>query len=352
MLFNTVTGIFIELFLSKVLVLLGLMAFALSWLNYEYFVYVFAGILCLPGIIIVCYSFKKSSKLTLPSKTLLAKDNRKLMTQYSLFGIFTGVSGSVVLYVDSLMVNKMISIEALGVYATFYFAARLLVIPSVSINRISVVVIAESWKKDDKNNIQEVYKKSCLNQLLLGVFLFSVGWACLGPVLGLSDKLMDYAEFKYIFFFLGIGLLVEMATGVNAAIISTSKKYRYETYFNLALAVFVIIFNYFLIKTYGLIGAAIASMFAMIIINIIRWWFLKKQFGLQPFDLRFLKAVIFSILFIGGACIIDYEAPAIYKILINGFGLTILFWSLIIGFRLSPDINNWLFKMRKTLLKR
>ena len=65
-----------------------------------------------------------------------------------------GASGSVVIYIDQLMINNMISLSAVGVYGTFFFAARLLVIPSRGINRISVVVLAESWKRDDRKNIQ------------------------------------------------------------------------------------------------------------------------------------------------------------------------------------------------------
>lgn len=352
MLFNTVLGVFLELFINKILLLLGLMAFALSWINYEFLVYVFSFILCIPGLIIIIFSFIKADKIRLPHKALFIPSNKKLMIQYSMFGIFTGLSGSVVLYVDSLMVNKMISIEALGVYATFYFAARLLVIPSVSINRISTVVIAESWKKDDKENIQSVYEKSSLNQLLLGAFLFGLGWACMDPVLGLTPKLDHYAEFQYIFFFLGIGLVIEMMTGVNAAIISTSAKYRYETYFNLLLAALIIFLNYFLIIEYQVVGAAIASAIAMTVINIARWWFLKKTFQLQPFNFQFLKAFVVCALFVSAACALNYEADPITKIIVNSVGLTVLFWSVVLGFKISPDMNGWINKIYTKFVKR
>lgn len=352
MLFNTVLGVFLEMFINKILLLLGLVAFALSWINYDHLVYVFTFILCLPGLIIIIFSFAKADKIKLPHKALFIPSNKKLMVQYSMFGVFTGLSGSVVLYVDSLMVNKMISIEALGVYATFYFAARLLVIPAVAINRISAVVIAESWKNDDMESIQTVYEKSCLNQLILGAFLFGVGWACMDPVLGLSAKLDNYAEFQYVFFFLGLGLLFEMMTGANAAIISTSAKYKFETYFNLMLAALVIFLNYFFIIKYQVVGAAIASAIAMTLINISRFWFLKKVYRLQPFKSQFLKAFIICGLFVSIACFLDYDANPITKILLNGIGLTVVFWSVILGLKISPDMNDWLSKIYVKFVKK
>ncbi len=352
MLFNTVFGVFLESFINKLLLMMSIVAFALSWINFEFLAYAFSLILCLPGLFISAFALIKTKKITLPSKELLAPSNRKLMLQYSMFGVFTGLSGSVVLYIDSLMVNKMISIEALGIYSTFYFAARLIIIPALSINRISAVILAESWKNKDMDNIQSIYEKSCLNQLILGTFLFVLGWACMDPVLSFSPKLLNYADYKFVFFFLGIGLLVEMMTGTNAAIISTSKKYKYETYFNLILAGLIIVFNYFLIKQFQVVGAAAASFLAMMLINIIRWWFLNKNYGLQPFNGRFLKAFLIAASFICLVCFVDYEAQSWVKLLVNATFITIAFWSVILGLNISPDMNNWIKKIYAKFVKR
>lgn len=348
MLFNTIIGIFLENFISKLLLVLALAAFALSWINFDYLVYLFAFTLCAPGMFIIIYALLKTNKISLPHKTLTQKSNRKQLYQYMLFGILTGASGSIVLYVDSLMVNKMISMAALGIYTTFFFAARLLMIPTKGINRVSAVILAESWSSNDEENIQDVYRKSCLNQLLLGVFLFGIGWACLDPALVYLPK---YIAGKYVFFFIGIGLLIEMSTGVNTAIIGTSEKYKYNTYFNLILTFLVIMFNYFLIIQYGMIGAALASMLAMLVINILRWYYLYKTFNYQPFDKKFLKAFIFSIVFLTICCCMNYSATPIVKIIVNATTLTILFWGVVIGFNLSEDINKWLLKMKRKIFK-
>ncbi|MBD3637731.1 MAG: oligosaccharide flippase family protein [Crocinitomicaceae bacterium] len=350
MLFNTVIGVFLESFLSKMVLAMGMVAFFLSWIDFDQLVYVFVLNFCIPGLVIIFYAFLKTKKITLPHKDLIAREERKNIGEYILFGILLGTSGSIILYIDSLMVNKMVSMEALGVYSILFFAARLLVIPAKAINRISTVIIAESWNNKDIDNIQSVYEKSCLNQLLIGAFMFGVGWACLEPVLSLSPNLIGYAEHSFIFFFLGLGLVVEMATGVNTSIIATSTKFKWNTYFGFALAICVVLFNLIFITLYNVEGAALASMSAMILINFLRWLFIYKSFKLQPFNRRFFVAVLLSVAFILLCHFIDFDWSAVQKIVIYGAGLTILFWGIIIATGLSPDINQWLKKMKDTYL--
>lgn len=347
MLMNTVLGSFIDGLVSKVLLLLGLMGFALSMLNFDHLIIIFVSSICLPGLIMTFYGLFKTKKIILPSKEFSKPDIRKQMMQYIGFGVLMGASNSIVFYVDSLMVNKLISLEALGIYSTYFFAARLMAIPSRSLGKISTVILAESWKNNDMENIDDVYKKSCLNQMLIGVFLLGVGWACLDPALTFlpGDKTELYQSAKYVFFFLGLGLLIELATGVNASVIATSKKYKYNTYFNLILAVCVIALNFVFIQMYDITGAALATMCAMLIVNFMRWVFLVRTYKLQPFDSKFLKAVVFGLIFIGAAHFIEYEAKPIVKILINGSAFTLVFVLAAYFLNLSEDLKGLFNKL-------
>jgi O-antigen/teichoic acid export membrane protein len=352
MLFSTVIGVFLDGFVSKLILACGILAFYLTYIDYEYLLYVYTICFSIPGIVIAVYAFAKTKNIVLPHKSLVGSGNRKRLGEYMLFGIMVSASGSIVLYVDSVMVNKLISLEALGVYSILFFAARLIAIPAKGIIRISNVVIAESWKKNDLKNIQDIYSKSCLNQMLIAAFMFGVGWACLDTVMQFSPKLASYSAHIYVFFFLGLGLTVEMATGVNAVIIATSTKFRYNTYFGFLLAILIIIFNFIFIYFYGIEGAAIASMLAMVIINLLRWLMLYKSFNLQPFNANFLKGLLISIAFIILCSFIDLDIEPKLKLLIYFLGLSGLFWIIVIRLKISEDINAWLSKIKNTLIKR
>lgn len=347
MLFNTFIGVFLETFLSKVVIISALAAFALAWIEFDQLVYLYALSFCVPGFLVMLFALKKTKKIVLPRREIFEKAQRKDIYQYILFGLLMGASGSIVIYIDGLMIGKMLSLEEVAFYTIFFFAARFILIPGRAINRIAAVILAEAWQKNDSETIRDVYQKSCVNQLLIGAFLLGVGWTCLDPALSLSPKFAEYAPYKSVFLILGLGLLIEMATGVNTAIIATSKKYKYNTWFNIALAVLVIVLNYILIIKYQLFGAAIASMIAMGVINLMRWYFLYRTYQLQPFNFNFLKGLVLAVAFLLFCYFFSYDANPLLKIVLNLFALTIIFWGLVVGLKLSVDVNKWLLKMKQ-----
>ena len=350
MLFNSVIGVFLESLLTKVVLLLSLVALAVGLIDFRYLVYIQTINLCLPGLIIFIYSIVKTEKITKPSPKLLSKNELRGIFGLVIIGVLTGTSGSLVLYVDSLMVNKLLSLEALGIYATLFFAARLLIIPSTGIARISTTILAEAWTNKDMKKVQEIYEKSALNQLIIGAYLFGIGWLCIRSVLSLTPKFEPYLNHAWVFFFLGLGLLIEMSAGVNTSIIKASEKYKYNMYFAIVLAVCVVILNYIFIQKWNIEGAAIASMFAMIIVNFLRWFMLRKYYGLQPFNKNFLKGLILASVFIIAASLIKFDLPVVTRLIVYSTGFTLIFWVTVVGLKISPDINEWLRKMKNTYL--
>ena len=205
--------------------------------------------------------------------------------------------------------------------------------------------MAESWKTNDLNSIQEIYTKSCVNLLVIGIYLFLVGWACLDPVLSFMKP--EYEMGKYVFFFLGLSKVVELGTGVNTMIIETSEKYKLNTYFNIALIFLVVGLNYFFIKEYGIVGAAFTSFIAVSFINVAKTIVLNKLFGLRPFTKKFWVISVIGLVGVGLVTFIDYSAPAALKIGINFTALSIVFWFLIFKFNLAPDILQQLLKIKR-----
>jgi O-antigen/teichoic acid export membrane protein len=350
MLFNTVIGELLLSVVSRVIVAVAIFLFGIAWISFDNLVYLYAFSFCLPGVILLIYALAKTDRVVLPHRSFFEQPQRQQLYQYIIFGLLMGASGSLVLYIDGLMIGNMLSLKAVGIYTTFFFAARLIVIPGRSINRIAGVVLAESWQKNDMQNIREIYEKSCSNQLLVSAYLFGIGWACIESAMLLSPKLSEYLPFIDVFIFVGLGLLVEMATGVNAMIIATSPKYRYNTYFTLVLGVLVISLNYFFILAYGVIGAAIASLIASGVVNMLRWLFLYRSYGLQPFNVKFLQALIFTAVFLAVCHFVDYQMAPLQKMILNAVLLTVIFWWSVIALKLSPDMNVWLRKMKKKFM--
>lgn len=340
MLFKTVVGTFLDSFLSKIVLFAGAMLISFAIIEYHHLVYVYAASLALPGIVILFFAFARTKEIRMPSTELTSK--RKELSSYVLFGVLSGTSGSVVQYTDSWMIHSMISDEMVGVYQLMFFAAVLISIPAKGVKKITSVVIAESWKDKDHDNIQTVYSKSCTNLLLIGFYIFLVGWACITPVF---YYLPEYEVGKYVFFWIGLGKVVELGTGVNSDIIETSDKYKYNTYFAVVLALLVLVLNYFFIKQWSLVGAGIASFCAMTVINLLRWAFIRRHYGFRAFTTDFFKALLLGLVFLAAISFIDYDAHPIVKIVVNGIVVTIVYWAIALQMKISEDINAWVRKI-------
>jgi O-antigen/teichoic acid export membrane protein len=346
MLFKTVIGSFLEGFVSKIIFFIAIILYVYTLIDFDYFIYMYALALVFPGLFTLFYVFFITKKIKLPSTELMAE--RKVIKSYVLFGILTGATGAILQYIDVLMIEKLIPLHPeaeVGVYSVFFFAAALIMIPHRNVAKISQVIIAESWKDNDKENIQKLYQKSALNMLIIGGFLLIIGWACLDSVLEFK-KLQPYAYAKNVFFILGLGRLIELSTGLNAEIIDASEKYKFNTYFNVILAILAITFNLIFIPAYGIIGAGIATFLALTIINIFRGVFLYKTYNLIPFNKNFFKAAFVVLIFIIVASLLQYNLNPVIEIIINFSVISVLYWFIVIRLNLSSDINNWLLKMK------
>ena len=337
--YKTIAGTFLDGFVGKIVLLVAIVLYNYLIVDFEWFLYLYCGALGIPGLLITMYAFLITKKIKLPSRALLSE--YPTLKTFVLFGILSGASGSVVQLIDTFMIYKMSApsdAESLvGVYAIMFFAASLINIPSKNLRQIAAVVVSESWKKNDLANINKIYKESANTLLVVGSFLFLIGWVCLSPVLTFLDP--EYQLGLYVFFFLGLARVVELGTGVNIDIIESSRIYKYNTYFNIVLAVLVILFNLVGIYYYGIVGAAIASFLAQTIINFLRGYFLYKEFKLWPFDMRFLKAIGLFFVLLASSFLLNYEANAFIKIGVNFLLFAIAYISLAYVLKLSEPLN-------------
>ncbi|MFK8038663.1 MAG: polysaccharide biosynthesis C-terminal domain-containing protein [Crocinitomicaceae bacterium] len=347
MLYSSVTGAFLEAFLLKLVIFLGLFIFWLHLVDFEGLAFIYVTAFCLPGLLIVIASLLKTKKITFPKQKLFGNQKSNIF-KYGSFGVLASASGAIIITIDQLMLNQRLGTEAVGVYSIMFFAGILINVPSRGIRRIASTVLAESWKENNLIEIKSIYKKSALNQMVIGFYLFIVGWACLEPVV---TYLPQYSEGIYVFFFIGLAQLIDMMTGVNNEIIMTSSKYKLNTYFNVLLAILIIIFNHFFITFWGIVGAAAATTLSMTIINLLRYLFLKREFKLEPFSKSFFRILIIGIVLFTLVSVIKVPLNPIPKIIFYIILVTLLYWGVIIKLNLSTDINSWLLKIKNKFSK-
>ena len=109
------------------------------------------------------------------------------------------------------------------------------------------------------------------------------------------------------------------------------------------LAVVLITANNLLIPSYGITGAAIGAALALVTFNLLKFIFIWAKLDLQPFSFSFIKVVIIgSIAWICNMWIprIDFIIP---DMIIRSSAITIVFGTLTLLMKVSPEAND-LFK--------
>ncbi|MES2487907.1 MAG: oligosaccharide flippase family protein [Bacteroidota bacterium] len=283
-------------------------------------------------------------------KTLFGEISRKEYFRYSLYALAGSLGSLLAFRIDGLIIPNYISMEANGVFSTGSILATTLQIPAVGMFALYAPIISNYLKDHNLKDLDIKYKE-------IARLLFFIGAVLYGCIfLGIEDlfRLMpDYDKLQPtipIILILGFSVLINMATGFNGEIITYSKYYR----FNLVAVLILIVLNvslnlWFINLGYGIVGVAYASFISMTLFNISKLVFIKKKFGLLPFDGKFFKMGIIFLL----AGFAVYGLPKSGSHLINlvyKTGLYILITVMVVyRLKLVYQVNVWVGQALKKL---
>jgi O-antigen/teichoic acid export membrane protein len=353
LLYNAVIGIFLKEVLFRILNFLFIVLYAFELLSFNGFIVGYVTSLCMPAVIIsISLLFQKELSFK-PNLKFVDKKLARSMLSVGIYGVIAGLSTNATVTLDKIMVNTFTDLNSVGIYSITFFFGTLIIIPSRTLRKISSTIIAEAWKCKDYKLINDVYYKSTINQLIVGMILFISIWINVDNILWYLPP--AYSAGKYVILFIGISNLIDMATGVSSSIISSSDYYKVTTYTTIGLVVVLVLCNYIFITLYGLTGAAVATMVAILTISLIRYVFLFVKFKFQPYCNKHLKTILLGIALIIAnsflpTCpnvLIDF----IYRSTIIVGVLVTLIYLMQISVEINEKIDFVLLRVFKTLRK-
>jgi O-antigen/teichoic acid export membrane protein len=284
---RSVIGAFHREVTQRLLFILAIGLVIAGFFTTEHFIYAYALALILPGILLFVYIARKgllgfggSWRKEVPSPL------RKEFYSLSLFGLLTGLTTSLILSIDTLMVEKIMGTAQTGIYAVMSYFGILVFLPARALERIATPVLAQLYAEKKIQAIGKVYSNSCFFQTMAGGLIG--GMLLLHTDLFLSLLKPEYLAGKYALMVLVLSNLTDASTGLNASILGVSKYYKYNTYFIILLVFLSIITNLIFIPQYGLLGAALATLISITILNVLKILFIWNKFGLLPFNKFYL----------------------------------------------------------------
>ena len=359
-LFKSVFPLFVNEILIRVLQTIILILFYFSYIDFEIFMLLFVLNYAITSSVLLLFIFiKKYFKFNFQDK--ISKSEKIEVIKFGFANTLTGFAGNLTNRIDLLMIGSIIG--AIGIstqdfnkglyYITIYsiasYMAALIEMPARALANIASTFVSKAWKENDITTISSLYKKSSTNQLIIGLLIFIGVWASIDNLLIITGK--DYSEGKYVFLFLGLAKLFNVAAGINGKIIMLSKHYIVITYLTFSLAIITFISNLYFIPLFeelpgrnGIEGAAIATALSIFAFNIFSFLYLKLKFDLQPYTLKTILIILFGILSYISIFTLGNFSNIYLDIMVKSLLICSIFIPLILLTRVSTDIND-LFKL-------
>ncbi|MBK7872674.1 MAG: polysaccharide biosynthesis C-terminal domain-containing protein [Saprospiraceae bacterium] len=293
---------------------------------------------------LIAYTFLLGQLHLKPDFSFLNKPLMREMSVFAFYGLMGSMSGGLLFFIDRAMIPLLIKdgFAANGIFTIVGYIGTSIDIPRKSLEKITAPVVAHSVQHNDWDNIQKLYNKSSINQLIAGCLLFLGIWLNLDSFFDIMPEGGTYRPWKMIVLTLGISGIIDMATGINSQIIAYSKYFRFNFYLALVLALLNVVFNYIFIKTFDLniYGAALATLTSTALYNLFKYWFIFVKLKMQPFTWNTLWIVLISLSIYFLVSAIPGFANPFLDIFIKLLLIITLYVPTILYFRFSPDLNN------------
>ncbi|MBK9731979.1 MAG: oligosaccharide flippase family protein [Chitinophagaceae bacterium] len=256
--------------------------------------------------------------------------------RYSMFMFVAVIASYYTSNIDQIMIGSLIGLKSIAIYTIAFFIGTMIQIPGRAMNQVALPIITDAWKRKDMGKLQELYTQTSLNQLIIGGFIFLLIWINIDLLLSFLPE--NYQQAKPIIMIVGLGKLIDLATGVNGEILMLSKHSKVTMTTYLILIVASTVANLLLIPIWGIAGSAMATALSLILYNLIRMLFLYYKYQMQPFSTNTLKAC----LLLASGFVVYYLMPSTSNTWFNSFYetavITIGICVSLIVFRISPEI--------------
>lgn len=293
-------GSFYKDLIQRLFILASIGVYLFFSLSFHHFLQLY--IASIAGATLLIFSHLSAEKsFTLKIDWNRVRKHAKETASVASYGLATNIGSILVISVDSIMIAFYWPSSEVGIYTTVFFFASLMLVPSKALSKIGNTFIAENFNKNDLKGVESIYMKSCLNQGVVGMFMF-FNLIILIPFVFVILK-EEFEPGKWVIFFIGLSNLFKMMTGLNFQVINFSKFYRFNTLFILFYLVIMIALNVILIPTIGITGAAIASAASSLLYSYSGTFFVHKKLKMPFFEKKiltpaFIMITVGSVLFL------------------------------------------------------
>lgn len=274
---------------------------------------------------------------------------RKDIGTYFWYNTLFGLGFTIATQPDVLMIGTLSGLSNVALYTPGFFIAEAIDAPRKALLTITGPMIASSLAENNMPHVEELYKKTSLNQLIMGVFLLASAWLCSDYLFEIMPNGKKFLDGKIIILILGVARVIDMSFGSNYEILNYSKYFRLNFWSVLITAVLTVVLNIVLIQKFSFYGAAYATLFSIILYNLFKSGVIYAKFRIHPFSKQTLLVVLIGLVSYFLAFLIPEMRFAIGNMILKCTAMAFLYGALIFISKASPDINGIIHDWKQKL---
>jgi O-antigen/teichoic acid export membrane protein len=276
-----------------------------------------------------------------------SKTELKELLHFTWYHWLLSVSLTLMGVLDTLMLGPLSpnGLSDVSVYTNAIFFISFLQIPYRAMVSATFPEFAKTFKTNDQNKTQDLFHRSSINILIASLAITIL--ICVNMHNAVTVMKKGYEAMTTLVYILTIGTLIDIATGMNGQVLSVSNYYKANFYFSLTLVGLMILFYSLFIPRYGIYGAAWGSAAALIIYNVIKFIYVWKKLGLQPFTGKTsLLLVAGAVTFCAGYFYPNLTNPYL-DTFIRSFIVISIYILMLLWLKPSADLQQYISSVRK-----
>lgn len=187
-------------------------------------------------------------------------------------------------WTDIIMLGILAPKADLGIYNAAYKIASFTVIIISVVNIVIGPQIAKLYETKDFSGLKTKVQQATQLISILTIPLIIIIILFRKPLLSMFGN--DFLNGELTLIILSLGMLFNALSGSVSLILNMTNKQIALRNFTIISAISNVLLNYFLIKIYGIIGAAIATTLTTILLNILAMISIKRSFNFYPFSFK------------------------------------------------------------------
>ena len=199
--------------------------------------------------------------------------------------LFTSSLQTILKQADVFMIGLLMTSREVGLYSAALKIDNIVLFGLSAVNFVEAPMFSKLYGQGDMKGLQKTVRSSAWLIFIFTVVI-SIPVVVFGyPILGLFGE-----EFKAAFWpliFILIGNAINALSGSVGLLMSMTNHQKEAFYITAVSAVICVVLNYFLIQSYGIIGASIAIAISVIIRNVTMVIYVKKLLGINSTVLPF-----------------------------------------------------------------